>query len=540
VDQDQAIAQLQLLALQLVAAGRLIEDLAPEVFAGSDHRPAGDIGAARGIGSGIIGRDIGVRHDGGDIAQARGEDLSRHLSQDGIGAGTDIGRAHQQGKIATFIELDLDIGHIDIFDSGALHGDRHASGPDFAIRQNFTPRGLVPANQLLALDQAAVEGTAQDMLVVGDRFFPLADDIEKTQLDWIDTKGVGQLIDDRLDKESALGRAVAPEGPGRHFMGIDDFGRKTGMLKLIIQGQRFFTDQAEGRPAMQAIGTLVREDIDGQGPDRAVAIRAEPDGAPHRMAAVRGHIGLLAGIDDFGRLAGFQGDDGRKNLRNRGLLGPKATPDPGLDHTDPAGGQAKGEGKLALDVEGDLGRGNHNQAVPLVEVGIAAEGLHHRLGLGLGLVGPFQHDVARVKNRGIVRPEGIVMGSDNIVGDVRQPDTVRQVEDQMVRLMDQGFALEGLIDRQNSRQDLIIDLDQAQGHQGGALGLGSNNRHLIAGIADLAVKDQAVIGGWLGIGLAGQREPRLGHILPGQDQLDAGHFFRFAGVDAADAGMGMR
>ena len=105
--------------------------------------------------------------------------------------------------------------------------------------------------------------------------------------------------------------------------------------------------------------------------------------------------------------------------------------------------------------------------------------------------------------------------------------------------MDSSFAFQSFVDGQHGWQDFIVDLDQTLGHQGGSFGFGGDDRHFVTGIPHLAVEDQAVIRGRLGIGLAGQGEPGLGHIFPSQDQFDARHFFGLAGVDAADARMGM-
>ena len=291
---------------------------------------------------------------------------------------------------------------------------------------------MIPADQFFAFDNAAVECAAQDVLVVGNGLFTFADDVLQAQLSRIDTECIGQFVDDGFDEESALCRAIATESASRHFVGVDDFGGKPGVFELVVQGQRFLADQAEGGPAVQAVGTLVRKGIDGQGPDRAVTIGSDLDRGLHRMAAVRCHVGFLAGVDDLSRFAGFQGDDRRENFCDGSLLGAKTAADARLDDADPAGGQAKGQGELAFDVEGDLGRGNDDQAIPLVEVGIAAEGLHHRLGLGLGLVGPLQHNLAIVKDRCVARAEGVIVSPHDVMRDVGFADAVRQVEHHVI------------------------------------------------------------------------------------------------------------
>ena len=108
--------------------------------------------------------------------------------------------------------------------AGALHGDRHAGGADLAIRQHFAARGVIPVDQLFAFQNAAVQSAAQDVLVIGDRFFTFANDVLQTQFSRIDTECIRQFIDDGFDKERTLCRAIATESASRHFVGVDDFG----------------------------------------------------------------------------------------------------------------------------------------------------------------------------------------------------------------------------------------------------------------------------------------------------------------------------
>jgi len=113
------------------------------------------------------------------------------------------------------------------------------------------------------------------------------------------------------------------------------------------------------------------------------------------------------------------------------------------------------------------------------------------------------------------------VSAHDVVADVGFADRVRQMEHHVVRLVDECFAFESILYGQDSGQDLIVDLDQAHRFEGGPFRISSDDRDLVSGIAHLAIEDQAIIGGWFGVGLAGQRETGLGHVLPGQDQFDS-------------------
>ena len=93
-----------------------------------------------------------------------------------------------------------------------------------------------------------------------------------------------------------------------------------------------------------------------------------------------------------------------------------------------------------------------------------------------------------------------------------------------LRVNQHGVILGGA-EIQNRFQHLVFYFDELHGLPGGLFRFGGNDCHRISHKPHMAVKNQPVIGRWLGIGLACNGEPGLGDILPGVDIHNTGNLF---------------
>src|SRR5699024_623484 len=224
---------------------------------------------------------------------------------------------------------------------------------------------------------------------------PLLHHVEVPQAGGVHVQPLGQLVDDGLQRIDALGRTVAPVGPGGLVVGVDYVVAKAVGLQVAgVEGDGLVARQAHRGGAVFAVGAGVGQGVQVDGPDAAVAAGAQPDADLHLMAGAARGLGLFPGVDQFGGAAGLQGDKGGVDLADGGLLGPEAAADAGLFHPDAALGDAQRPGQDAPDVEHDLRGGNDMEPPVAVQLGVGAEGLHHGLVEGLGVVGAVQHDVA--------------------------------------------------------------------------------------------------------------------------------------------------
>ena len=91
---------------------------------------------------------------------------------------------------------------------------------------------------------------------------------------------------------------------------------------------------------------------------------------------------------------GFPGHKGGVYLADRCLLGTKAAADAGLGNTHHGFGDVQGIGDVAPCMEHDLGGAEHVQPPISVNGTIGAEGFHHGLLAGLGVVNMVDHHIA--------------------------------------------------------------------------------------------------------------------------------------------------
>ena len=168
-------------------------------------------------------------------------------------------------------------------------------------------------------------------------------------------------------------------------------------------------------------------------------------------------------------------------------------------------------------MERHLGRADHTQAAVLVQVAEGAEGLHHRLAVGLSMIGTGEHHLTGSQLRFHIA-HLTLLGAAEVAAGVSPH--IAEGPEVLLRMHHNGVIL-GLGEVQQRLLHLIAHLDAVQGLAGCFGGFRCHDRHRISGAADLPVENQAVIGAGLRIGLSGGGEPALGHILPGIDGFNA-------------------
>ena len=359
--------------------------------------------------------------------------------------------------------------------------------------------------------------------------------VHKPQLGRVHVQLLRQLVHGGLHGKAALGGAVTAEGTGGHGVGVHHVpGEAEGGLPGV-EGDALVAHQADGGGGVLAVSTGVGQGVHIHRLDGAVLHGAHFDVDPHLVAAVGCLEGLLPGVHDFGGLAGAEGDQSGEELADQGLLGAEAAADAGLHHPHHVLGQAQSMGDGAAAVEGHLGGGYHVEPPVMVQIGIGAEGLHHGLGVGLGIIGLIHHHVAG-SHGGIHVAVGVAAAGHQVA--LRVAADVEVVEVVILR-MNHNWVVQSGLKVQHRLQNVILHLDHAHSLGHAVLVPTGHNGHRVAHIADGALQDVAVIGGGLRVGLARQGIADLGHVLPGQDAGDAGHPAGGVLADGLDTGVGV-
>ena len=293
--------------------------------------------------------------------------------------------------------------------------------------------------------------------------------------------------------------------------------------------------QAHGGGAVLAVSSGVGQGIHVDGPDGTVLGGAQADMQLHVVAGGAGNEALLPGIDHLGCPAGLPGDKGGVNFRYHRLLGAETAADAGLLHVDLGLGNVQGVSQDAPDMEDDLGGGNDMEPPIGVHLGVGAEGLHHGLVAGGGVIDVVD-DVVTV-GQDIIH---VSVGTHLAGAQVALVVCANRAQRAPVVLgMDQNGAVQSLVGVQHRLQHLVLHLDELEGLVGGGLILGGHDSHGIAHKADALVQNQPVIGRGFGVGLPRHGKALLGHIFIGVYRNHAGHLLGHVGVDLLNEGVGV-
>ena len=193
---------------------------------------------------------------------------------------------------------------------------------------------------------------------------------------------------------------------------------------------------------------------------------------------------------------------------------------------------------IAPCMEHDLRGAEHIQPPIGINGAVGAEGLHHGLLAGFGVVHMVDDHIAGCKHCVDIAVSAFVMGAEVafVVGSHRA-----QTGPVVLRMHQNGVVL-GSVIVQHCFQNLIFHLDELESLIHALFVLTGHNGHHIAHKAHMAVNEQAVTRTGFRIGLASLRVARriLRHILPCKDCLDAGHLFCYSRIDSFDDGICVR
>ena len=294
--------------------------------------------------------------------------------------------------------------------------------------------------------------------------------------------------------------------------------------------------QADRGRAVLAERTRVGQGVYVDRADDAVLIRAHAHMHFHLVARRACDLTFLAGVDHFGGLAGFPRDERGVHLGHDRLLRAEAAADARLFDVDLALGDVQRVRDDAAHMEHDLRGRNDVQAAVVVDLGIGAEGLHHGLLAGLGVVDVVDDLVAACQHRVHVAVAAGVARAQ--VAPVVRPDRTERAP--VVLRVHQNLVVLGCMDVEHRLEHLIFHFDELQRLVDRFFAPSRDDRDRVAHKAHAPVKDQPVIGRGLGEGLPGHGEPLLRHVFISEHTFDARHLHRDVGVDLLNERMGVR
>ena len=170
-----------------------------------------------------------------------------------------------------------------------------------------------------------------------------------------------------------------------------------------------------------------------------------------------------------------------------------------------------------------------------VHLGVGAEGLHHGLVAGGGVVDVVDDIVAVGQHLVHVPVRAHLAGAQValVVGSHRAERAP------VVLGVHQNRAVQGLMGIQHRLQHLVLHFDELQGLVGSRLVLSGHNGHGVPHKADPLIQNQPVVGRGLGVGLPRHGKALLGHILIGVHRHHPGHLLGHVGVDLLNQGVGV-
>ena len=514
------------------------KDLLPELSCRLLHGTARHVGRAGGIGAGVVGGDVRVRVKALDPGKVHIQHLGCDLGEGGVAPCSHVCRAHDEVEKASVRQLDRRTSLVHSADAGALHRHRNAVGKTLPVAELLHGKVFIPVNSPTDALEAPVQGAAPRRLPeVGGHHHALPHLILLPDRKGVQVQGVRELIHRGLHRKDALGRTVSPVGAGGHVIGVHTVPGEPEGLGTAVERNGLVAGEADcGRPVL-AVGAGVGEGVQGNPPYRAILHRAELYVQFHRMPGRGGCLGLHSRKDNHRRLFQLPGDKGGVDRGHRGLLCPKTAADSGLPHPDHRLRDVQGVGDDSPRVEHDLGRRRDHEPPEGVDLGIAAEGLHHRLLAGLGPVCPVDHDIAGREHRIDVAGTALLVG-DEIPHPV--PADAGDLLPVLLRV-DHRRIVQGDVHVQHGGQDLVLHPDEGKCPLTGLLRPSDDQGHRVSDKAHVPVQDEPVHRGGLR-----RRLPRLGvalpvlvHILISKDRDNAGNFQRPCRIDVRYHRIGM-
>ena len=398
---------------------------------------------------------------------------------------------------------------------------------------------MLPVDHIPHLDKASIQRAAGvDSPVVGRHHVAFLHGIFQTQFNGIHVQLCCQFIGCGFDCKQALCGTIAAVGTGRHVICINHIADKAESLRFAVQRDGLVSGQSHCRGAMLTVGTGIGQCVQIYAFHDAILCGAHPDMDLHFMAGRGCDLAFQTAENDLGRLFCLPCHECRIHFTDRRLLCAKAAADAGLGNANHGLWNVQRIGNVAPCVEHDLGRAEHIQASIGVNRAIGAEGLHHCLLAGFGMVYMIDHDITACQNSFDIAGAALIMGAE--VALVVCPHRT-QAFPVLLRVDKHRVILGGVV-VQNRFQHLIFHLDELERLIHAFFVLAGHNGHHVAHKADMPVNDQTVIRAGFRIGLTRLRITAgvLVYIFPRVDCFDTGHFFCCSSVDGFDDGVRVR
>ena len=490
--------------------------------------PGGDAaheGDPRGVGAQVHRGQVGVRGDHHHVLGGHAGLLGDDVGQHGVAALADVAGPAEGGDLAGAIasELHRGLGHLVGVDRVGRARDVHRAGHPQAPAPG-QPTAAPPAAGGLDRVQALAQAGARHELAV-DGLLAAAHGVAAAELDGVQLQSLGQLVEGALEGEAGLHRAVAALGAAAGLVGVDPAAAVAVAGEAHRAGQELAGvvggDHAEG-----VVGPAVDEDVGVHRREPPVGVGGEGHLHGHGVPAPVGVEDLLAGVEDLHRPPGRPGQPGGAELQVEGLgLAAEGPAQSGLDDPNLRLGQLQHVGQGAVQVVRHLGGAPQGE---LAVCGPARQGaVRLDRGVGGALVVPGPGDPHR----------GLGELSVDLAEAQRHglADVVPALPTLPVHLVDQRRALcQGRRGLHRRGQHLVVHRDQLQGPDGGVLVDRRHSRHAVADIAHLVGGQGRLIGG------PGDHAVGPGQIRAGHHREDAGQGLGGAGVDGADARVGVR
>ena len=446
-------------------------------------------------------------------------------------------RPGQDRDLAAWLEADRAALPAD-----ASHRRRRADPADLDVGREPDAEQLLalPAQPLLLAPQPLVvghlEGLIERRLVVArvvddaglgrEGKLVRADEVPAAELGRVDPELAGGRVHDPLDEVDRLRPAGTAVGIGRGGGGVDRDQLAVDGRDVVAARQHQVRERRDGLGVDLRVGAEIGQDPALQAEDLAVLVDRQVDVVDLTAAVDRREVALAAIFDPLDRLVVQHGRPaGQDVLAVDVQLASEAAADLWHDHTDLVLRQRQHGRQVGPQQVGDLARRPDGQLLrPRVPLRDDAARLH------------------RVGDEPLVddpQADGLVRAGKGLVGRglVADLDAVGHVVGRV--LPDRGRALERALDVDDSRQLLIVGLDEVGPVAGRVAALGDHPGDRVADHSDL-VDREGVAPGRADAGQVPAVRQRRGEVadrLGGVDRDYPGDLLGLRGVDALDAAM---
>ncbi len=364
------------------------------------------------------------------------------------------------------------------------------------------------------------------------------DEVAFAQRERVEAQAPGQLVQCGLDGEGDLPEPVAPEGPGRHGVGVDGAGVGP-LVGAPVEGHRLAAAVEEHAGAVVAVGAGVGHHVQLQRGEGAVVAGPGRDGDGERVAGGGGGELLGAGELEADRGARPQHREGHHVLDEHLLFAAETAAEPGRDDADPVRGQVEQRAQRAAGQERRLGAGPDHQSLRAgggigVEPADRAVGLQARVLHAPGVEGVLVHRVRRPQSGVDVADPGVQLGHHVV------PWPGDPAGHGVLVVHDGRAGCGGGFRVGHGGQHLVGHGEAAAALLGGGHGVGDHGGDALADVSNDVV-EQPGVGGVVvdGFVQGGGVQPGW-RVLVGEHQAHAGNPERLVGVDRQDAGVGVR